>query len=333
MKKFTSGKTDTALNPLQREELYARHPVVQGDYTLRTPMLLAAYSIVRERVATRRTGIVFFGPPRIGKTKCAEEIRRLLTEESCGLVSSIIYARPSLRPNDSHMFRLILEAQGHVLASRKDPYLLFKNAITDVELEVKKHRGSQFVLIIDEAHLLGQTDLQRLVVFHNALASRGIKMTTLSFAQPEIMHRRTALMTANQLQIIARFLSEPIRFEGCTRVEYLRAMLKLFDEYSDYPEGSGWSYTRFFVPDAFQAGFRLEDFAPSIWETLKTASPVPVEGGVPVEHVCLTVQYLLLRARSEDCINFKLSTEEISLAVEESNLENFCNVVGKSTPI
>lgn len=321
--------SDISFTTLKRDEFYSKHPVVQGDYTLRTPMLLAAYAIVRERVATRRTGIVFYGPPRIGKTKCAEEIKRLLTEEFRSLIASIIYARPSLRPSDSHMFRLILEARGHVLASRKDPNLLFKNAVTDVELEVKKQSGSQYILIIDEAHLLDQTDMQRLVVFHNALASRGVKMTTLSFAQPEIMYRRTALMAARHLQIIARFLSEPVRFEGCSCVEYLRALLRSFDQHSDYPEGSGWSYTRFFVPEAFLAGFRLEEFAQSIWEALQSASETPVDGGIPVEHVCLTVQYILFRAKFEDNPHYQLSTKEILNAVEESNLENFCNIMAK----
>jgi hypothetical protein len=315
------------LNERHRLSLLGKHPIVEREYTLPTPMLMAAYAIIRERVWTRRTGIVFYGSPRIGKTKCAEEVRRLLQMEFPKIHATVAYARRVTRASDAHMFRLILEAFGHVLAARANPDQLFNNAVTDVELEVTRRKGNQFVLVIDEAQLLNDTDLQQLVVFHNALAARRIKMTTISFAQPEILHRRTALMTAKQNQIIARFLSEPVQFEGCSGAEDLRKLLESYDEQSDFPEGSGWSYTRFFLPLAFENGFRLKHYAVPIWQALERAAGTLLEEGVPIEHVCLTIEYLLLESRSSDASRFTLSDDEISEAVDAANLENFSQVM------
>lgn len=74
-------------------------------------------------------------------------------------------------------------------------------------------------------------------------------------------------MIVGERQIIARFLSEPLAFDGRTSVEelkeILKEILKTFDEGTEYPEGSGWSYTRFFLPQAFEQGFRLQTYASS----------------------------------------------------------------------
>jgi hypothetical protein len=316
-------RTDKRLSEAKRKALLGVHPIVEREYTIPTPMLLAAYAIARERVWTRRTGIVFFGKQRIGKTKCAEEMQRLLRGAFPKSYVLMVYARRVSRANDGHMYRLILEAAEHVLAARKDPELLYKNALTDVELEVAKRKGTQFVLIIDEAQLLNDTDLQQLVVFHNALARNKIKMTTISFAQPEILHRRTALMATKQTQIIARFLSEPIEFQSCTGPEELVKLLEAYDEHSDFPEGSGWSYTRFFLPLAFENGLRLKHFARRIWDAVEYSAGSTPDSYVPMEHLCLVIEELLLKLRKEDCETLTISEDDIAKAVDAANLESF----------
>ena len=308
----------------RRQALLENHPIIEREYTLLTPMLRSAYAIAHNRVWTRRTGVVFYGEPRIGKTKCAEEIRRLLQENFKKAYISMAYARRTARPNDGHMFRLILEAEGHALSARKDHSQLFNNAITDVELEVSKRKGSQFILLIDEMQLLNETDLQQLVVFHNELCRKKIKMTTISFAQPEILHRRTALMTMKQTQIIARFLSEPLKFEGCATLEELTKLLESYDEGSQYPEDSGWSYTRFFAPIGFSSGFRLRNYASLIWEGIEVAFAGSSNRVAPMEHLCLIIENLLIKLWDQDCPGLTLSKEEVTEAVDYANLEN-CN--------
>src|SRR3546814_241168 len=117
-------------------------------------------------------------------------------------------------------------------------------------------------------HRLSDTDLEQLLAIHNALRMERISMTTVSFAQPEIKERVTGLMTRRQHQLIARFLSEPLIFEGCSSPQELEAILDAYDTRSEYPEGSGWSYTRFFLPDAYSCGFRLASYIAQIRQTL-----------------------------------------------------------------
>lgn len=310
-----------------RENLLNEHPVMLREYRMHTPMLERTYAIVRERVASRRTGIFFYGSPRLGKTTCAEEIRALLAEEFPAAYISLVSVRPASRPSDGHMFKLLLEGQRHVLASRSDPSLLFRNIKTDIQMKVASRNGSQFVLIVDEMQLLNEIDLQQLLVFHNALALERIKMTTVAFAQPEIIHRLNALQTKHQTQLIARFLSEPLMFEGCISVAELRTLLRLYDEESEYPEGAEVTYTRFFFPEAFAHGFRLIKFASKIWTAMEKAVQTMPEAGLPMEHVCLVIEHLLLAHRQFDTANFTYDVDDIQEAVEASNLRNFVSYV------
>lgn len=311
----------------KRERLLDMHPVLRREYRMHTPMLERTYAIVRERVVSRRTGVFFYGPPRLGKTTCAEEIQTLLGEEFPEVYVSLMSARSTQRPSDGHLFKLLLEGQRHVLANRSDPSVLFKNIKTDIQMKVASRNGSQFILIIDEMQLLNEVDLQQLLVFHNALALEKIKMTTIAFAQPEIIHKVNALQTKEQTQIIARFLSEPLTFEGCISVTELRALLLLYDEESEFPDNSRVSYTQFFFPEAFSYGFQLNKYANKIWSAFKKVVQGFPDTGLPMEHVCLTIEHLLLAHRQYDAANFTFGDDDITEAVESSNLRNFISYV------
>lgn len=310
-----------------RANLLEFHPIREKSYIIPTKMLDRTYAVIRERVWMRRTGVFFHSTPRMGKSTCVGDTKERLEGEFPSIFVTRLDARDSARPSQAHMYRLLLEAEDHVLAKRSDVDLLFNNAVTDIKLKVVSKKGSQYVLLIDEAQLLNQTDLQQLLLFHNAMDRSKIKMTTVSFAQPEIMHRRTALMASRQRQIIARFLSEPIVFEGCRDAADLKAILIVYDEESEYPEGSGWSYTRFFVPQAYAFGFRLYEYADKLWSALSIAAQKLESHTVPMEHLCSTIEHCLLAGWGEDSPNFVLSDHDIAEAVVAANLETFSGLM------
>jgi len=310
-----------------REKYLADHPVKNAAFVMHTPMFERAYSIVKDRVDTARTGTYFFGFPRLGKTSCAEEIKELLKDDFPSVYTSIVPIWSVSHVSDSHLFKLILEAEKHVLVRRPDPHLLLMNLITDIKMKVATRKGKQFVFMPDEFHLLNHHDFRQLLALHNALEKDGIKMTTIAFAQPEILSVVTSLQAAHQAQIIARFLSEPVKFEGCANLEELIILLKLYDEDSEFPNHTGISYTHFFFPLAYAQGFRMTDCADLLWKILAKNFPAHTEYGIPMEHLCLTVQHLLVANRKSDVSNFCFGEEDIDRAVLASNLLNFTSQV------
>ena len=123
----TSVSRSIEMTPERVQELLEFHPISEKGYCLPTPMLERTYAIVRERVWTRKTGMYFYGTPRLGKSTCAVEIVELLRKEFPRIFVSLSTLRRSPRPSDAHVFKLILEGFKHTLSSRKDADLLFKN--------------------------------------------------------------------------------------------------------------------------------------------------------------------------------------------------------------
>lgn len=305
----------------QRARYLEVHPIKEREYLLPTPMMRKAYTAIRDQVWSRGTGLVFFAQPRSGKTRCAMAVRDMVREEFPSAYVTLLSARRGNSNSSGHMYKLILKAEGHAMAARANEDLLFDNLVTDVRLQTKVNGGRQYVLFIDELQLLSDKDLEQLFCLHNALELHKIRMTTVSFAQPEIMHRRTALMASNDRQIIARFLAEMRHFDTCKGPEDLLSILRGYDENSEFPEGSGWSYTRFFLPLAYARGFRLGIYAMQIWDALQEVGGV--NEIIPMQHLCMAVENLLMMAWPEDCGNFVLDEEKIKAAVESTQLRNF----------
>lgn len=305
------------------EKYLSDHPVKNSSFIMHTPMFDRAYSIVKDRVATGRTGTYFFGFPRLGKSSCAEEIQEILGQDFPTVYTALISMWGAMRPSDTHLFKLILMKQKHILAKRLDAHLLLSNLVTDIKMNVASRGGNQFVFMPDEFHLLNHQDFQQLLSLHNELGSAGIKMTTIAFAQPEILNVVTSLQATHKAQLIARFLSEPVKFEGCSGVAELKIILTLYDKESEFPDGSGVSYTQYFYPMAFKNGFRLAHFAELIWKYLAKVFRAHETYGIPMEHLCLTIQHLLVANRKSDVSNYCFDEEDIIRAVAASNLANF----------
>jgi hypothetical protein len=213
------------------------------------------------------------------------------------------------------------------LSRRPDADQLFGNAVADIRVKAGRIGAKQYVLLIDEMQLLNDIDLQQLVCFHNQLELQDLRMTAISFAQPEILHRRTSLLANNARQIIGRFLSDTLQFDGCASESDFGNLLRSYDLASEYPEGSGVTYTHFFFPVAFMSGFRLESYRTALWDALRRAAGSVAKQGVPMEHICLTIEDLLLSLRGQDSPDFRLSPEDIDSAVSASKLRSFSDVM------
>lgn len=305
-------------DPAQRERLLNEHPIIRKPYTVLTPMIEQTYALMRERVWLRRTGSYMHARPRMGKSMCARTIKELIKHEFPTIVVTYLNADESRTA--LNVAKDLAVAIGLFIPGRSSYQEIMEKIILFIHSESASLTGNQFVLIIDEMQLLHEGDYKVLMVLHNRLEQRGILMTTLGFAQPEINEQRTALFATNAHNIIARFLSEPIPFNGCTSTESLRFILRGYDESKCFPVGSEWTYTRFFLPAAYDSGFRLATYSEVIWKELSAASEKLGSGSVPMEHLTRVVESFLVAGRLRDSKDYMLKKEEILRAIASSNL-------------
>ncbi|WP_346830782.1 AAA family ATPase [Pseudomonas abietaniphila] len=317
-------KEDLKVPEVDRERLLEDHPVVTTRYTLITPMIAKAYSIIRERVFARHTGTFMYARPRMGKTRCATIIRDLLAAEFPR--KYILYHTC----DGDKAGRLVgdLVTALKLPTKSKEPYNQLKEKfLLHVIVELEERNGNHFVLILDENQMLTIEAYTELSVIHNKLESRGINMTTLGFGQSEILGKQNLLFSLGATNLVARFLCEPIKFVGCLTVEDFTSILNEYDSNKEYPLDSGCTYTQFFLPLAYAAGFRLAGAAGLIWAALTNTAGDAGAAALPLEHTLRMVEDILMRSRHADNSDFSISNETVAVAINKSLILDFVMIM------
>ncbi|MFJ7795725.1 hypothetical protein [Pseudomonas sp. NPDC096950] len=313
---------------MNRDEMDA-HPVFRKDFTIVTNAVSEASNIALEAIFMRQTGIIFHGLSRVGKTCCIKCIHAKakgfmprayvtqieVTKQVGAFTNNIV---DQLAKEEQLVYR------GRTLAVDK------LGQIADMIINRCHEKNcNHWVLLLDEFQRLRGYDINILFDLFNRLDRKGITMTVLSFAMPRVFKQREDLMkSGDNEQLIARFMSKLVEFKGCRSARDLAVILETYDKKSEYPVGSLQSYTKNFGPCAFEAGFRLSTCVKPFWRALDMAAVGAYKKNLPLEHVFLSIRYLLRYIASHDEAQLEITALLCEEVVERSNLGEFCLLNG-----
>lgn len=287
------------------------HPIESGRYLIPTNEIVLLHETVTRWVENRVPGGIVYGRPRLGKTRAITYLLHDLPSEF-GQQIPIFHmcCRQYKNPNEGNFFEDLLKDMYHGLpfsgkANQKRERLL------KFLLEKGESSGQhRIVLFIDDAQRLFEIQYGWLMDVYNELDRAGISMTVVLVGQQELIHQRSAFIQARKAQIIGRFMVHEYKFTGIKSIQDVRACMAGYDSISEFPEKSGWSFTKYFFPDAFAQGFRLESCAE---ELLHTFTSLRHEAGlhkaveIPMQYLTLTIDYALRRfgvnGSDVDCLN------------------------------
>lgn len=156
------------------------------------------------------------------------------------------------------------------------------------------------LLFCDEAQRYNENEYEWLRDVHDVLDRQQIKLFTFLVGQEELLAQKTALQIAGKTQIVARLMVDELAFSGIRNAQDVATCLNGYDQMA-YPEGTPWSFTRFYVPQAFDAGYRLVSDAGLLWQTFEAAHhKASLPGGleIPMESFARAVEIVLRKARS-----------------------------------
>lgn len=273
------------------------HPVVTRQYTLVTPMLEA---VVAEGLNCLSKGVhsaVFEGESRIGKTKTRRYFARALTHVYPRVtILTYLATRAALR-SERAIYGSLLKSIRHpfwddgTVAKRRDRLLerLFDLAQSSGQ--------SKCVLLIDEAEYLLEADFHLLAGLYNELDERGIELFTFQFGRPQIAQVRDDLRRSGQNQLLARFFEDRVCMWGIRKASELKACLGRYDTHTQFPDGTDWTFPRYYFPDAVAKGWRLASLAPNLWAAFEEVHRQSGQSGplqVPMKHFARTVEQVLL---------------------------------------
>ncbi|POA28514.1 MULTISPECIES: ATP-binding protein [unclassified Pseudomonas] len=304
------------------------HPILSREYRLNTPTLLAVVQNACFKVLMRKTGVVYTGEPRVGKTVCCEALLEEIPKRFPNVYVVMIPAinKDADSPRYSSIVHQLIDQEG-ILPKARTTFVQRQSMLLErLKTRAELRNAKQIVLLIDELSRLSIADYKQLADIYNKLRADKITMTVISFAMPSIEMVVADFLRNDDRHIIGRFLSDIRPLYGVTTIAQLNEVLKLYDDCAE-EKLCGYSFTRNVLPQAYAAGFRLTSIAADVWREMSRFAAGKYVNNLPMEHVALVIAYLFLILSDEDSGALSVPQDLIEEAVRESNFKEFCKNV------
>ncbi len=244
------------------------HPIESTRYILETPAATSLYSTVDQWVRNRVPGGIVYGRPRRGKSKAVELLEEEFRQRFPGMPVVVLPAFDHDIPKEEAFLERLLSEAGHAFVTAGSLDAKIHRLAEFLAQSAEQSRQGRAVIIIDEAQTLGERHYKTLISIHNQLDRRRVNLIVILVGQHQLLDIRASYIAAEKHQIVGRFMIQVMEFHGIRNVAELESCLQGYDENSEYPVGSGWSFTRYYLTAWFDAGGRLKRLANDFWAVL-----------------------------------------------------------------
>ncbi len=264
-----------------------RHPLLMASAVLPTAPIKEVAALVFDRAQRFRSSIAFWAHPLCGKSSCIYALQKLAPMQCPG--SAFVIYEPSSKEVAAEGALIedllsIIDFEPRLLRSLAGKREQLLRALYAMSVA-----GRHLFLVIDEAQNLHVKELGWLKRIVNWLNIREVKVTVVLFGQSQLctMHQR---FMAEMPDLTIRFMAELVEFRSLQDADDLRVVLKSCDDETEYPRGSGWSYTQYLWPTAHANGFRLANCATDLYDAFRSQSAGAVDHeGVSMQWVAETL--------------------------------------------
>lgn len=322
---LSSLTLDPAL-PADRQTLFQTHPVLTRGFHIATPPLCRAYDEAAATIASGAPSCSFIAYPRFGKTYASEYIAARLPEAFPGTPIIRYCAYHHVHPSETSFYYDLLEQT----CAERLPMRTTAHCSVLARAwwaRAQECHSDRVIFLGDEMQCVTPNGYSWLIDVTNALHALNVRTVAVLFAQPELVNLRSALLHLHRGDILGRFLSRIRHFDGVRSAHELRQVLAAYDDQAEFehPSGSGWCFTRFFVPLAFDHGWRLSTLAGQLWEQFKKLSAQRLKStevvqklSVGMEWIAGSVQQLLLALSDRDQQSLAINSSLLSSAIRSS---------------
>ena len=308
----------------ERAFLLASHPLYQRPVEILTNAIKMAYLTVLEDIKFKRPGSSFAADFRVGKSTALLMIKRQLIGSVPEVGFELISAKDHDRVTERMFWGDILIAFNlTTTGTAQERQNRVRMAVMASCIEAG---GKHFCLLIDEAQNWRASEYTWMRDLSNQLREQdGYTLTTVAWGDLRL-EETSAAFRSTRKDLWARFVMTPQKFHG---VRSLKDIKYFFSEHDnprrcEYPTGSGVTFSEFFLPKAFSAGWRLEVEAPNLWDAIaRAATKVNRKtGDVGMQWIGESVIRFLTVKSLHDSLEFASLPKDWDDAVEHSNFTN-----------
>ncbi len=276
-----------------------RHPIETKRYIMSTPEIERAIDRMSQWIENRIPGAMIWGRPRLGKTRAIRYAITVLPQMFNQTFPVFMFSCKRYRqPNENTFYEDLLKDLGHALFSSGKANAKRGRIVKFLHERALVNGNNQVVLLIDDAQHLNELHYEWLMDVYNELDNVGINLTVILCGQEELLSQRSAFIATKKQQLVGRFMIHEYHFRGVKNVSDLQRCLESYDNYeiAEYPERSGWSYTRYYFPERFKEGFRLKNYSQDFFDTireLRGESGVTSKPEIPMQYITLCIAYIM----------------------------------------
>lgn len=307
-------------NHITRPVALEQHPLRLRKYRIPTPSIAAMRKLIDDCLFLYVTGATIEGRPRIGKSYAIEFMRRDLAQRYPKMSVYRMRCKKPQAPSENAFFSMLLNSVNHAAPEGSSRAALRGRLIHKIREVAEKSGDHRVVLFADEAQNLREIEYEWLRDVHDELEMHQLRLFVFLVGQPQLVAQKSAFQAQGKEQIVSRFMIEELHFQGITSAEACATCLSAYDR-GDYPQGSGWSYTRFFLPQAHSAGLRMEQEAATLWDSFEDAHIRANLSGdleIPMKYFTTAVEAALLISMQHDSPTFKFTHEFWTRMVDQS---------------
>jgi hypothetical protein len=308
--------TESSVRPCPIEA----HPLKRRNYILPTPPLDEFCQLVRRAARLRMSAPMVYGDVRYGKTYAIRYAAAMVREEFPSYAVVNLQAPGIKASSKEEFYSTFLQAAGHAAPESGSNAKKKRRVVETLLQRAADRKGSAVVLFVDEAQKWSLEDYEELRDIHDQLERHMVHLIVVLVGQPALRARRELFRRSQNTQVTGRFMVGEHAFRGLRDAADVATCLMGYDE-SYFPEGSEWSYTRFFFPRAWAEGFRLQREAQRLYWAFSEAyrhSGLPGDLEVPMQYLAFAIHGMVDDLSGRDCGDFGISAESWGKAVDDS---------------
>lgn len=250
-----------------RRQLWDSHPIITERAILPTPAFNDAIAKVWDASRRGRASIAFYAEPLTGKSSLSEM-----------LAHELLRAKPGCNVLTFEMVEDKVQAEGRLLSEILNQIDYAPKISRDIAgKRTQVHRAllslsgdaRHLFLMFDEAQEIRGPEYAWLKSVVNRLVRDRVKVTVVLFGQVELKKSKAELQTARS-DLERRFMSTLHELKGLRASADLTVPLRALDDGSEFPLGTGLTYTQLLLPRFFAGGGRILDWKDEIEKALKS---------------------------------------------------------------
>jgi len=300
-----------------------QHPVSNRTYLIPTYSIGETYAMVLKVIKRQDSGLVIWGRIRYGKTSAMKYCRQCLDIDFPNLPVAIYNAKRDMSPHKGNFYTDLLALVGHARWDDRCSTIVKHTRLINFMADAASNDPRKlFILFLDEASRMLPSHYDWIKDIYNDLILHGVTLLPILVGQRLLLDQKISFLKTGEEgeAIVNRFMLYEHPFRGIKEKEDFVQCLSYYDS-AVYPEGTDWTYTRFFLPEAYAAGFRLETFGDMLWQSFNDSYhelSIRADMEVPMKYFTKTIEMLLTENTENDTADFTLTKEACMRLIQES---------------